>query len=812
MPELLRLHTPDFELSVWANDITKQTEGYQSTLNKRGIEAPQHVLRFNPPLAEGVFWVSTPPLSLEKGDAEKVTLKEASHVLLTQPLFFENTLYQFEWVFLQPVSHAYLTHRSRAINEAFRFVPKRGDTPARLMGTIQTANDVGWLSLPLCYELKGQAQTQSLAFEVLPIKMALHQDLPAMYETIDQSFPLWRFSLIQKTAQEAQRGRLQGSFPLMWLANFTALRQRFEQGLKVICVAPHNRLVSFTTSTKAARLKGRLSPKLSERVLLDLANGLHERHYAVEQKRLSVNTPENRFIKMVVTQSKNQLAKFEAKLRSHNEAPQNQRFSQAFLSELHAWQQPLQKLLRQSFLTEVGSYTGSNRESLVLQQKTGYSAVYRVWQELKFYLDALGGLSTISMKSVAEIYEIWCFLEIKQLLEYELGFSIILSQMAKLSLNSLFEYQLEDGFAGAFEFERADGVKARLVHEPVFSKQSKPIRSYLVNQKPDIVLEVTLPPTGLQEAKQFIWLFDAKYRMEEGRKSPNSSKVDLAPEDALNQMHRYRDALIHLETDKSKQKSRPIFGAFVLYPGFFDQEASENPYQADIAEVGIGAFALLPSLQKNEAGSDKHTGRLWLARFLDEQMGRKKDGGLYESPEIAERIYVQEAARIPAYGMKQSLYPDLLMMAALGKEEDRDPAYFDKFRQGLAQWYHMPKKTFNDRFKHGVVTEIRYLGLAFAENKNSDDKQITKVWPVKQVKLVARHEINVLQSGKESTHDELYYLFKLGKPLALSQPICNVTVSPMTSSMILTTLSRIENVSCFSKVETVYIGADYASL
>src|SRR5690606_21097133 len=225
---------------------------------------------------------------------------------------------------------------------------------------------------------------------------------------------------------------------------------------------------------------------------------------------------ENRFIKMAVNHSKRQLAEFEAKLRQSNQAPERQRLSDSFLNELHRWQQPLQKVLNQSFLKDVGAYTGLSRESLVLQQKTGYSAVYRVWQELKFYLDVFGNQSSISMKSVAEIYEVWCFLCLKQILEQDLGFELVENSAAELKQNDFFEYQLKDGFAGAFRFKRADGVTARLAHEPEFTKKGKPIRSYLVNQEPDIVLEVTLPKTarsGSDEEKQFIWLFDAMYRI-----------------------------------------------------------------------------------------------------------------------------------------------------------------------------------------------------------------------------------------------------------------------------------------------------------
>ncbi|MFP3449162.1 nuclease domain-containing protein, partial [Pseudomonas sp. SIMBA_067] len=89
----------------------------------------------------------------------------------------------------------------------------------------------------------------------------------------------------------------------------------------------------------------------------------------------------------------------------------------------------------------VSTYTGLNSESLVLQQKTGYSAVYRVWQELKYYLDVFEEQSSVSMKSVAEIYEVWCFLEIRNILINELRFKDKTKKLNNLQLNDFLEYQ-----------------------------------------------------------------------------------------------------------------------------------------------------------------------------------------------------------------------------------------------------------------------------------------------------------------------------------------------------------------------------------
>ncbi len=878
MPELIRLQTPDFEFSVWANDISQRLSVYQNTMAHRvsaNHTQPSYELRFAPAaqlsnaiepqglVADGLVQSGLDESDLAENDFVANGLAKHAELTLNSPLFFENTQYQFEWVFFSEVTNARLTHRSQSVNEAFRFVPEvktaRGVVPARLTGTINTGNDVGWLRLPLTFDHNGKTQTQHIAFEVLPTKMALHQDLPAMYQAIDKVYPLWRFSLVEKTEQDAATSQQRGHFPLMWLANFAALRERFEQGLKVICAAPHSRLQPTVANIKAAKLKGRLPHKLAEKVKQDFANGQYDKRYAVEKKQLSVDTPENRFIKMAVSKSKRQLAEFEQKLRKSNQAPERQRLSDSFLNELHSWQQPLQKVLGQSFLKEVGAYTGLSRESLVLQQKTGYSAVYRIWQELKFYLDVFGNQSSISMKSVAEIYEVWCFLCLKQILEQDLGFDTPKKISPKFSRGILGELKLEKGDRGSFEFYReSDGVKATLYHEKKYGRKTKEIRTFLLTHKPDIVLEVKLP-----SGQEFIWLFDAKYRIsdiktnqknqfvgkpkveelllwqrktEEEKKNAKYPIKDGVPDDAINQMHRYRDALIRLsEPHDSKspssgnagqppKKSRPVFGAFALYPGFFDQATTPNPYAAAIEEVGIGAFALLPSqnepsqneLSQTESTQTKsrYSGHQWLLEFLQAQIGtapnaqtEQNNEARYPVADMAERLYVQEAARIPYYGMRQVLYPDLTMTVALGGQRGRDNGYFEKFEQGTAQWYHLPQSTFLQKFKQHIAEEIRYLALASTSDTQSSTKQIDKLWPVKRVTVLPRYAITEDQAGKKSGSADLYYLFELGKPLSLQTPVTNVPHRPMKNSMKLTTLTRLEIVTKFTEVEKVYEAA-----
>lgn len=777
----LQVTTEDYELTIWAVEktVAARRAVYQRTLALKAGQQQPLALYFSP--------------NLKLKDVEEPQSAQA----LDLPFFFENTEYHFEWVFLHPVAQGDIAHRSRSVADAFRFVEAKNSLPARLTGTINTGNDVGWLRLPLRYQKEKQLIKQTFSFEVLPTKMLLHEDLPNMYQAIDAVFPLWRFSLVEKTDQAVGRSNKRGSFELMWLANFGALREQFEYGLKVIAEAPHKRLQSHTRHVKAERLKGRVSHKLAERVKQDIKSGRTHRRYAVTNKALSVDTPENRFVKHVVQHSKNVLSNFEQQLRKVDNDASQTRFSASFLDELKRWQQPLQKALQHSFLQEVGPFTGLSSESLVLQQQTGYSTVYRVWQELRFYLDLFSSDLAISMRSVAAIYEVWCFLKIKQILEEELAFELVETKLNKLTVNQLYERQLKDGFAGAFTFKRADGITAELAHEPFFGRQGRDVRSFTVSQKPDIVLRVETPSTYQSIGQRFTWVFDAKYRIKTEREWDDESSFssqDYVPDDAINQMHRYRDALIQLEdmarNSSVAHKTRPVIGAFALYPGFFDQHKASNPYADSIEEVGIGAFALLP----NDGGD------AWLSGFLRSQILQGTN-----HQEFAENYYLQDAARIPVRGMEQVLYPDLVMTAALGGKEGRAEAYFEQFKSGTARHYHMPKSTLVNKFQQRhIVDEIRYLALAVDDSASS--KAIDKIWPVKRVTLQPRSELTVEQTGKTSASADLFYLFELGAPLTLYRPIVNVPYASTRGSMKLTTLSAIETAIDFAAIAQVYGG------
>ncbi len=113
--------------------------------------------------------------------------------------------------------------------------------------------------------------------------------------------------------------------------------------------------------------------------------------------------------------------------------------------------------------------------------------------------------------------------------------------------------------------------------------------SKTTEQRPDIVLRLTKTEGSIQ----YTYLFDAKYRLRDTT-IPARNGVEVPPVDAINQLHRYRDAIYYTKSNDEKLK-REVIGGFVLYPGNLSKQQFQGSYyQRSVDEVNIGAFPLKP--------------------------------------------------------------------------------------------------------------------------------------------------------------------------------------------------------------------------
>lgn len=745
MPDILKFRGKKWQLTVWTRDNDSPRELLRSVLSDRRTEVPTEEVCFSFLLDgdESAFFEEH-KLSAASG---------TSAFKIPSPLCYENRDYEFEFRFADSFftdKEKPVIHRLTEIENSFRATDQR---TAR--GTVNFKNNIGWFKLGIRYCDKKKEYRDFVAFKVFPTKIDMESDLDIILDTIDSCYPLWRFSLAQKTDVVLSRtNKPHDAFELLWLAQFKSLAEELIDAVKLICRSPHSRLLPDIKKIKAERIAGKISGKLEERIKENLLSRQYHKRYRIEKRKLSYDTPENRFVKMVLLYSVKRLKLFSARIREVDQVPENVRLSESFFNEIRELFSPFETLSSDPLFREIGNYDGHMRESLVLHQRAGYAKVYRIWQELKLYLDYFGSDAAISVRSVEQLYEVWCLLEIRELL-LKLGF-----QEGRESLRPLKTVGIEKGFDKKhdeiFVLFRSDGVKALLVHEPSYSckkgKKFDRIYSWTTTQRPDIFLEITMPA-----GDKLRWVFDAKYRIDsnDGKEWPQKG-VDTVPDDAINQMHRYRDSLIYISEapeDGETDKIRPVIGAFALYPGWFNQELSANPYKESIETVGIGAFPLLPG-QKNK----------WLFGFLKDQIGELRGQPGYKP--VADEIYLNGALRVSNYGMRQYHYDDLILTADIFKTTPRE--YVRGFKEGTAGWYHVPVNTINNyKISRHVMREIKYCAFTVLENHN---RVCRYIYPVEKVVCKVRSEIDDYAGGKSKRDaGAMYWLIKLGKSISIPQ-------------------------------------------
>lgn len=670
------------------------------------------------------------------------------------PFFFENRQYWFDIEFSSSVSRgtAVVNHKHRQIEEAFHLT-RNGDG---LQAAVNFGNDVGKCHFNIEYQVDDTLCSAEVCFNIFATKMVIAQDLVLINRTIDDIYPLWRYSLSSKTSQQVSQSRRSNEkFELFWLAQFQRLVEELQSGVQQVINSPHNRLQPFSKNQRLDRVNKRLNQKQAEKSQQLIQTGVANSRLSISYKKLHIDTAENRFIKMVVTKVANNLNH----LISTITLTEKSQLSGSFVQKMEIWRSAFNKMCKHQLWREVGNFKGQGGESKVLQQGTGYAKVNKAWQQLKYYLNGVHNQADMSVKSMAELYEIWCFVEVMAVIK-SLGFKEQKRDLAELK-QVRFEKQFKkDGMAAAFEFRRDDGVIIKLAHEPTFSPKGVKERTWIANQRPDIVLQVTL-----ENEESFFILFDAKYRIDNYQIKVNSEKFDAVPEDAINQMHRYRDAIIHQQKidNENPIKSRPVMGAFALYPGFCDQESTQNPYEDAIEQIGIGAFALLPSSESQPSHN------IWLTNYLQQKLGVNI---MNRSKLSNDYYFVDDSTRIAPYGSYSNRYQDLTMVVPLN-EIGRDDAYLNLARSGKLKGYHTQLLATNRQNVHrNIVREVRYL-LITVRDKVTDSSQFSKyLYRVANVKLLPRSKISQQFTGKGSQQDALYWLFEFtGEPIILNTPI-----------------------------------------
>lgn len=524
-----------------------------------------------------------------------------------------------------------------------------------LAGFINYKNEIGRSEIQIIYKVDKETRAFRFGFEVLSTKLDYHEHWRIIVEDIEREYRMLSLDYMRRTFHGFSPDQ-NGEHPdIVWWSVFEGEQQKFIKACKSIIDRPRHRLHGEEVYLRADQLKqtphnieSRLAEHRKEPAYL----------YRVEQHILSNDTQENRFLKFAL----HQISKRYEDLRQRIEAVKTA--SGTMKSAMLATSETLKRLQHHPFFRTIGRFKGISQESMVLQKATGYSQVYRTWNLLRRAYSLNDGLYRLQTKDIATLYEIWCFIEVSHIVKAQLHLDDEdVEHRNRMEMNGIFSWELGKGEHSRILF-RKDGVElAELVYNPKNADKEndnvgmKDLIVPTVPQKPDIVLQLT--KNDLQQGMKMTYLFDAKYRIEGKDKG-----VDVPPEDAINQMHRYRDAIYYKDYDANALK-KEVIGGYILFPGDGEpNDVAVSKFYKTIKEVNIGAFPLRPKDVEN---------RKLLENFIDELIHTK-------SYETIAHVIPQKGAYVEVGNR---------VLIGLVKEDNR---LFQAFMDGTATLYYSGKQ------------------------------------------------------------------------------------------------------------------------
>lgn len=557
----------------------------------------------------------------EAGMMEKV--EEASWGA-ARPVFFEDHRYSFSLTFLDAQDEPRIIHPNKEVEAMFNCV--RLDGGVYLIGsTIDFLNQPGHFALEFAYKNTSNHQVRhKFEFDVLSPKLDTKHDLDIIIQQIRSEYGDLVFRYLTLTFQQFEMGN-EANNELIWLQVFKQIVDNYIQAVRFILHQPHNKMQELEEYRRAERIKG-WTPRVAERFVNDRLNDEQKAlrtYYRTERVESTTDTRENRFVKFTIDRITERLQLLMKKLAEGTSKNEIDLLNEKFAE--------LEVLRHNSFFKGIGLFDGFRQQSMVLQQRSGYSQVYRYWMMLQNGLDLIQGDTSVGVQPIWKLYELWCFLKVKQLVCKVLG----IDPRNKEHIEKYIHEDTQNAFdlfnggslSGCITYvnpQNEDLVEVGYQYSFNRKAGEDEMRSATTEQKPDIVMHIHKKERDIT----LTYLYDAKYRVKGDGDEGLRTAIDEPAAETLDAMHHYRDAIYYGR--KGEQRfSKEIIGGYILFPGRMDERQmlermkrgdEKLPYYLQsIEEVNIGAYPLLPNGESGLLLED-HLRRVLLDESILEQL------------------------------------------------------------------------------------------------------------------------------------------------------------------------------------------------
>ena len=766
--EVLRFVHPDYEVIVRTQDISYSWKRFRGRINHTRITNPELVepdkyCRYTSK-DSCKLCLYNPIAECKTDDKVVVKFPESKEWDNLWPVIFETCKYQVRLLFhgLDKESMPEIRHVRKDVEDSFFYDEElNGRDEKSLTGELDFINEPGVFKLDFSYQKNGIRKEAYVTFDVVSPKLDTKNDYKSLLREVNKEYEDVIYRYLSITLQQFARGRLNSD--ATWMAAFQSVVDDYIKNVKRVIQNPHSQIAIYRTSRKAEQIKF-WTPTMEERYGEVKKEGkLEECYFDYNEVRSTQNTMENRFVKHTLQTIGKRLSTVITTILNATQEELSERHRQMWKD----YQTSLYKLAKHPFFKSIERFDGMAQESLVLQNRTGYQQIYKDWLKLKRGIDFYNGAANIGTLQIWEIYELWCFIKMKKLVAEVLGIDkgkpsheqlitepkgTLLNPFEKSSSEHVVEYHYPkaeetDTDERKAELSAHEGDVVTLHYQHTFSRSSGKdgygmgINTATTEQRPDIVLnirkasgEVVLP-----------YLYDAKYRVindkkldadfEEQDMSENMAMPggDYPPTDAVNQMHRYRDA-IYYSKEHEPYRSKEIIGGYILFPGRGDDEyVKKRYYSASVESVNIGAFPLLPNSYS------------LLKKHLEDILMKYASSEMHVAKAKPQRTlaYVTEEEKA---GMSSE---DLVMIAVAGSEEKRQWT-FEKL------WFNIPL----DKIADSPWNLAKYLLL-----KVKGERSVGNLCRIVRTKHDVWTSEHLKQSGYPDTPSHpAYFMIRIRKP------------------------------------------------
>jgi predicted component of viral defense system (DUF524 family) len=506
--------------------------------------------------------------------------------ILAGPRLFEQTDYSLYAQAKQPTQRVEIRHVDPNIKDQF----KTEDYGRIAHGVLNFGAQIGRSEFLVVID--GEPEF-AFELEVFPSKLDYAEDYNQILADVQSILTGLALEYLRSTYQFGSRIRGTRPTELEWVLLLQHVLDDLEKALHHVAQQPVRRVVRETESVRCERVK-RVDSGVRRAIqrgagsgrLVRLDDGTPIREWLPEKRaQLSLDTPEHRWLSLQLGRIQRRVAA----LRAATVLQTTTRRRQVAVQNLERMEARLARLSSLEPMVAADGEPPPGFASLQLLNAPGYKEAYQACVVLALGLRVEDGPLRLSVKEISTLYEYWCYLATLRFLAETSGHSADLRDLFCIRSAGL-QVDLWKGRQSTVRIAGNGDRKITVRYNPSIDS-----RYVLVPQRPDVLISIADP-----DWPQVDLVLDAKYRVDTSPEYILRYRSPGPPDDALNVLHRYRDAIVAARSDAPQSARRTVVQAVAAFPHSESEgeDFSTSRLWQSLKGIGIGAVPLLPGTTK----------------------------------------------------------------------------------------------------------------------------------------------------------------------------------------------------------------------